>query len=422
MGRSQILSQGIFSVLLLGTLGLAQERPNGFFLSSPLSLSAGYDDNFEANSKVLDDKVLILTGPAFSWIKSTHRARFSVDYQPEFEMFSRYQDLNAWNHSATLRYGYRLTPRLSADVGNSYLSTSDASRQLAQSQFLLPRGRYQQNSFFAGLKYRLSQRTTVLARFDNAITALAKPGPEFNLSNQMASAGTVTVDHNVNRRHSVTGSYAYVYVRPFDKILAGYSYHTVHSLTSGYMYTGRAGFVFRVAGGVIRGREFAYTGGGAVEKQLGGVWIMAGYQRYLAFLGGLAGSGGITGVPTPASNNLLPDSLFQALSLRVRGKVTRRIGLEFNGQRGRTSLGDRGIRSVIAQSRLDYRLSERFTSFVRVDYYGQNLSPFSETPLSRRRYVAGLEITLSRPPEREGANRRHRGGAAESVKPQEEEK
>ncbi len=410
---------GVVLALSAVVVGRAQHRANGFYMTSPLSLSSGYDDNFLVHSRALDDTVSILTAPTFSWMKTTHRTIFSVDYEPEFEIFSRHRDLNAWNHSSILRFDHRLSSRLTVDAGNSFLSTDDASRRLADSQFLLPRGRFQQNSFFTGLKYRLDQRTKLFFRFDNAITTMALSGPQANRFDQMTNAGTVTLDHTVNRHHSVTGSYAYLHVRPLDRDeLAGYSYKAVHSLNAGYMYTVNPGLIFRVAGGAVRGRELAYTAGGAVEKQLGGLWMMAGYQRYLSFFGGLAPSGGTAGGTVPFANGLLPDSLFQAVSLRVRGKVTKRAGLEFNGQRGRASFGDRSVKSLIAQSRLDYKLSERLIVFARAEYYGQNVSQFSESPLLRRRYFGGLEIVLSRPPEREDAPGRRGKIPAESAEPQ----
>jgi hypothetical protein len=412
------------AVLALSSVaaGQPEHRANGFYLTSPLSLSSGYDDNFLVNSRALDDTVSILTAPTLSWMKTTHRTAFSVDYEPEFEIFARHPGLNAWNHSSILRFDHRLSSRLTVDAGDSFLSTDDASRRLADSQFLLPRGRFQQNSFFAGLKYRLDQRTKLFFRFDNAITTMALSGPQANRFDQMTNAGTVTLDHTVNRHHAVTGSYAYLHVRPLDKGgSAGYSYQAVHSLNGGYMYTVNPGLLLRVAGGVVRGREFAYTAGGAVEKQLGGLWMMAGYQRYLSFFGGLTPSGGAPGGTVPFANGLLPNSLFQAVSVRVRGKLTKRVGLEFNGQRGRATFGERGVRSLIAQSRLDYRLSERLIVFARAEYYGQNVSQFSDSPLSRRRYFGGLEIVLSRPPEPEDApGRRGRIPAASAEPPAEE--
>lgn len=415
MRRGTLLLLGMVPILFVGHAGRAQNRPNGVYLTSPLSLSSGYDENFFVNSKAVDDTVSILTAPGFSWIRNTHRSVFSVNYEAEFEIFARNQELNAWNHSATLRYSYRLTSRMSAEAGNSFLSTSDASRTLGDSQFLLPRGRFQQNSFFAGLKYQLNHRTRFSFRFDNTITTMALAGPQGDRFDQLTNAGTATVDHTLNRRHSVTASYAYLRGRPLNRNgSAGYSYQAANTVNAGYMYTARPSLIFRATGGVVRTGSYAYTAGGAVEKTVGDLWMMAGYQRYLSFFGGFAPSGG---PEVRFANGLAPDSLFQAATLRLRGKVTRRVGLEFNGQLGRGSIGGQQVRSVIAQSRLDYKLSDRLTVFVRAEYYGQNVSQFSESPLSRRRYFGGLEVVLSRPPQTEDGVRRRLRTPAEAAKP-----
>ena len=60
---------------------------------------------------------------------------------------------------------------------------------------------------------------------------------------------------------------------------------------------------------------------------------------------------------------------------------------------------NRGIKSVILQLRLDYKLSDRVTAFTRTEFYGQNIGELSTIPFSRRRYFGGLEFTLSRAPE-----------------------
>jgi len=46
MRRGLLLLLWIVTALFVDVAGRAQERPNGFFLTSPLSLSSGYDDNF----------------------------------------------------------------------------------------------------------------------------------------------------------------------------------------------------------------------------------------------------------------------------------------------------------------------------------------------------------------------------------------
>jgi hypothetical protein len=235
----------------------------------------------------------------------------------------------------------------------------------------------------------------------------------------MANAATVTADHTLTRHHSMTGSYAYLGVRPINSSAsAGSGYQAVSSLNAGYMYTVNPELLFRLTGGLVRGSESAYTAGAAVEKQIGNVTVIAGYRRYLSFFEGLAPGGAAAGESVVFANGVMPSSLFQAALLRVRGQLTRRVGLEFYGERGQSTLGARGIRSLIAQSRLDYKLNDRYTVFGRAEFYGQNISQFTDGPLSRRRYIGGLEIVLSRPPEATDAQRKHGKLPADSADPQ----
>src|SRR5690348_15325122 len=83
-------------VLMLNPLdALWAQQHEGFQFTSPLSLSAGYDNNFLVGSQALDDTVVLLTAPTLSWTRNTHRTNFTVDYQPEFEIFSQNSNLNA---------------------------------------------------------------------------------------------------------------------------------------------------------------------------------------------------------------------------------------------------------------------------------------------------------------------------------------
>src|SRR5262249_28222501 len=154
----------------------AQDRPNGFFLTSPLGLSSGYDDNLITNSRVLDTSVFLLTTPTFAWIRNTHRSMFSADYQGEFEMIARDQGLNAWNHTANMHFRHQITARWFLDGADSYLLTTDPTRRLVNSLLLLPRSRYQENAFYTRLGYRLDHKTVLSFRFDNSVTSMDLPG------------------------------------------------------------------------------------------------------------------------------------------------------------------------------------------------------------------------------------------------------
>jgi len=404
------------------------QRPDGFQLTSPLSLSAGYDQNFSVGSQELDDTVTLLTLPTLSWTRSTHRTDISIDYEPEFELFSQHQNLNAWNHLATLRLSHRINGRLTLEAGDFFLSTMDPSRQLVDSLLLLPRSRFQQNVFYTGLGYRLDRRTTLSVRFDNATVTTALPGALASGLNQMSNAGTVTLERTVDRHHTLSGGYSYLFVNPLNAGNSGNSIG-VHNFNSGYIYTLNPGLIFRFSGGMIRGQQSSFTGGGAVEKRLSGLWVAAGFERYLSFFGGLAPTSAAPAGAIPFPNGLEAGNIYQVASLRAWGKLTKRIGLQGSALRALNGVSpqNRAIKSVVGQFRLDYKLSERITLFTRVEFYGQNINDFSQLPLSRRRYFGGLEIALSHPREpAKGTRQAGEGTAAtpdsgDSVEPQEDE-
>jgi len=408
MRRRLIFSLGIVPVLYWAIPARAQERPNGFYLTSPLSLSSGYDDNFLSGSRVLDSSVSVLTSPTFSWIANTHRSMFSVDYRAEFDIFSRDETLNAWSHAANLHFRRQITSRLSVDAADSFLSTMDPTEALTNSLLLLPRGRYQENGFYARLAYRLDHRTVLSARLDSAYTTMALPGQLAGLLDRVGFAGTVTVDHTVTRHHALSAAYAYLYVHPLQTGPSAIG-TGVQNVNLGYVYTVNPRLTIRVSGGATRAAQSSFTGAAAVDRKVGGVWLSAGYQRYLAFFGGMAAMGAPVG-PIPFVAGLAPNSVYQVASLRAWGKLTNRVGLEANVQRALNGVmpDNRGIKSVIAKLRVDYKVSGRLTVFARSEFYGQNISEFSTFPLSRRRYFGGLEIALSRPPKAAEDAHRHK--------------
>src|ERR1700733_15143203 len=156
----RILSQIVVALLSAGVTS-AQTHPDGFYLQTPMSLSSGYDSGFISGSRTLSDYVTILTDPTLAWFTSTARTEFSLDYQPEFEFFARNPGLDAWNHTSTLRLSHRINARWSMHVGDYFLSTMDSMRKLENSLVLLPRGRFNQNTLFSDLVYRVNSTTKV---------------------------------------------------------------------------------------------------------------------------------------------------------------------------------------------------------------------------------------------------------------------
>src|SRR5262249_13670784 len=150
-------------------------RGNGFRFDSPLSLSAGRDEGFPAAGGKVSDTVSILEFPGLALVSNSRRLNFSLDYKPEFEWFQEHRKMDAWNHTAVLHFDERITRHTSLQFGDAFVSTEDPMRRLPENLFLLPRGRYQQNSAFVALGHRLSQQTSIGLRFDNSTITATQP-------------------------------------------------------------------------------------------------------------------------------------------------------------------------------------------------------------------------------------------------------
>ena len=408
---------GLTLILLVAGVARGQEHPDGFFLNTPLSLESGYDSHFIVGSQAVDDDVTIITGPTVAWFTSTHRTEFSLDYQPEIELFAEHSGFDAWNHEATLRLTHRINSRWSMHAGDYVLSTMDPTRKLENSLVLLPRGRFDQNTLFADLVYRLNGTTKITFRFDNALTIVSLPQLEGRLDN-VTVAGTTTIEKIFSSRHALTGSYSFLHVTPLSSETSG-SASNVNLLILGYTFTVNPELLIRLsAGGVEGSAESAFNGSAAVEKKFGGVWVAAGYQRYLGFFGGFTPVGSVaTGQPGFASG-ITPNSVYQVISLRASGQLTRRVSLQAEGQKALTGVdaAGQGIRSLILQGHIRYKVNDRLALFAQLDHYAQNINPFFDQSLSRNRYFGGIEITLSRPQEADRGRYRH-GKAPQDSQP-----
>jgi hypothetical protein len=281
MTRRLLYMLGIVRVLHLAVPAQAQERPNGFYLTSPFSLSSGYDDNVLSGPLALDSSVSVLASPTASWITNTQRTMFSVDYKAEFDIVSRDETLNAWSHAANVHFRRQITSRLSLDAADTFLSTMDPTEALTNSLSLLPRGRYQENNFYTRLAYRLDHRTVLSVRLDSAFTTMALAGELAGLLDRVGLAETVTVDHTITRHHALSGSYAYLYVHPLRTGPSAIG-AAVQNVNLGYVYTINPGLTIRLSAGAARTAQSSLTGAAAVDKRVHGVWLTAGYQRYLA--------------------------------------------------------------------------------------------------------------------------------------------
>jgi hypothetical protein len=339
-----------------------------------------------------------------------------VDYQPEFELFARDPSLDAWNHSASLRYRYQINSRWSFQAGNLFLSTMDPTRQLANSLLLLPRGLFLQNAAYAGFNYRVNAVTKISFRLDNAFTNTNFPGALAGRLDGVTTAGTVTVDRILTSHHKLSGSYSFLHSHPLDLEVSG-SPTNVHLFNAGYTYEINPGLIAQLGAGVVAGKETSFIGAATIQKKVRDIWLAAGYQRYLSFFGGLAPLGPVVPGAGPFANGVVPNSVYQVVSARAWGQLSRRFGLEGTVQRALNQTDPRfgSLKSLIGQIRVTYKMTDRISWFVSAEHYGQTSSPFLDTAMSRNRYFGGIEIALSRPPEPANARNRHGKSPQESI-------
>ncbi|MBV8846776.1 MAG: hypothetical protein JO307_28540 [Bryobacterales bacterium] len=400
----------IQATLLIPLASWGQDRPSGFDDVTPLGLSSGYDSNFIVGSQTLSDNVSIITSPAWTWGTSTRRSSFSLEYQPEFEIFSNYSHLNTVNHTGMLTYTHRFNSQWTLNAGDAFFSTMDPSRTLANSLILFPWGRFDQNTFYTEIVDKLNKKTNVTLRLDSVYTTVAVPQLQGGLDN-VTGAGTLTVDRSVSAHQQVSVSYTFMHTVPLDP----QPFRTLSNIQVemlGYSYLLPRGFIFRLTGGGTQGgRQSGFTGSANVEKRVGDIWINAGYQRYLGFFTAF----GPLGQPLPGqivlANGVTPNIRYDTFSLRASGRLTRRIGIDGNAQKAinGTDISGLKIRSLVGQLRVDYRINDRFVLFARVEHYGQNLTFFLPEAISRNRYFGGVEIALSKSAGPNGA--RFRRGA-----------
>jgi hypothetical protein len=378
-------------------------------------VSSGYDDHFNTISAQLDDFVTLVNLPTLAWMETTHDTTFTVDYRPEFEIFSRYSNLDAWNNVANLHVNHQISGRMNVEAGDSFLSTMDPSRELENSLLLLPRGRFNQNSAYVSLGYRLNEKTKITFRVDSAFTTATLPEPVAGRLDQVSNAGTVTLNRTLTRRQKLSGSYSFLHVHPLDQSVAG-SPTNVNLVGATYTYENPS-LVVRLAGGVAEGNQSAFTGAAAVEKRFGGLWLSGGYQRYLSFFENFVPAGPPEAATGPFAQGITPSSVYQVASFRAWGQLTRRVSLKGQVQRAISGVNaqDIAVRSMIAQVRTDYAVTDRLTLFVRLERYDQNSNEFSPFPDSRSRYFAGIEYVLSRSPQTENGSRRRGKAPQESI-------
>ncbi len=386
-----------FCLLPLGALAQDQRLTT---VTPVLAFSAGRESQTIVGQGNLEDTVYLVSPSLFGLRKFTPRTQISLYYQPEFEFFGSHRELNSWNHSARFYLEKKITPRLSYDLGDSFLTTRDPSRQLGNSFLLLPRTRYRENSFYANFTYSLDPATQWSFRFDHTVTLFGLPS-EFRRGylDQMGYAWSTSLAHRFTPNRRLTVRYAFLRLNVLDAqnlpldLASGGS--NTHFLTAGYSHTFNPDFMFTVTTGIIRATDLSYTLSGVVERRLGPLWLDAGYSRSIAFYGSPALQAAPALDPRFA-NGLLASNLYQMGSAGIRARPSRRLELELRatGARNSARLTEFDSHSFLGHGRLAYRLSQRLVLFTTAEIYTQTLNELPGIPSRRTRFFGGLEVGL----------------------------
>jgi hypothetical protein len=272
------------------------------------------------------------------------------------------------------------------------------------------------------MRYRINTATKLTFRIDNAVTTMDLKGALKNRLDEVGTAGTVTLDRVLTSRQTFSADYSFLHVDPLNRQTGGGSTN-VNLLILSYAYQINPTLLVRGAAGGFAGSEAAFNGSVAVEKQWREMWFAAGYQRYLGFFGGLDTLRGPSDL-IQFAGGVNSTSVYQVFSLRASGQLSRRVGMEAAAQKAFSSIDARGlrVRSLIGQIRLSYKLNRRFALFALAEHFGQNVNQFSDQPLNRNRYMGGVEMVLSKPPEREGARDRRGSASKDPVEPKQDDR
>jgi hypothetical protein len=401
---AQQATVGISGFSFVAPLKVAVGRDNGFLvdrtipaerlfiLSLPPSVQL-----FEPNNKPqrLSDDVMSLTLPKVAYQNYSHRHELFMTYAPDLELFRTNSDQNTWGHDAALSFTYHPGRNVQISVADAYRMSKDPARTLQNVFLLLPRSLYRENDFRGEVDFQTSAVTGFQVRYDMARSTFGQtPDPfqtqrfDFN-----AKGLSLTMTKLLNRTQRLRTKFS---IYEFDQIqhtgevdtASGFGpiaravevQYRVHPNPSTYVnFTGGASEI---------STGLTYLLSASADKRLGYAWLGGGFSRSLSFtaLG-----------PTLFANGLNPSGYYDALFMTARADVTRRSSLSFRAT-AVTGVANNVVlqsRSLIGMARFDYRLSDRTVWFGSFETYQQNRNEFVRSPLSRNRFMVGIEFSFA---------------------------
>ena len=414
-----VLSLLLCSVPLLaqqGTVGIP-----GFSFVAPLKIAAGPDHNFlvdrtPANERLfvfslppsvqplapgslpkrLDDDVMTVTLPKLAFQNYSARHELIMTYVPEIEMFRENSDQNSWGHDAAVSFTYHPSRNVQLGVADAYITSKDPSRILENVFLLLPRTQYQQNAIRGEIDVQTSGVTGFQLRYDNARTTFGQAGDtdpfQARILDTSSHGVTFTMTHLLNRLQRLRAKLSFFKFDPINQdgaVITNLDQPLFRGLELQYRINPKPGTYVMFSGGASgAANQLTYTLGVTGDKRFGGLWLGGGYTRSLAFtsLG-----------PTFFANGLNPAGYYDALYLSTTAELTRKSTMQIKATAASAAASGFavGSQSVIGLARFDYRLTDRTVWFASFQTFQQNKNEFVRSPLSRNRFMVGIEFSLS---------------------------
>ena len=374
-----------------------------FYFTTPFSISAARENRLPFEERKVNDFIGVLEIPEMTVADISPRSELLLSYRPEYEVFGRHHSLNAWSHTASLRFSNATSQRWRIRLRDTFRHTEDPTRRFRDATFLLPRSRFQENVLSSTLDYIASARTRYTLGFDNVVSSLSVPNAPSILPvdkfKDIAGVFTASISNVVAPRSRVTGSYSFLLFKDLSKprdrsVALDRELRKAHSAIVSYERGGDLrGAFLELSAGLLHGSSTSYSAMSRFGYNWPAASVYASYHRQFAVISGLdqfRNSG------TRLGSGLFPGSISQVVALDLQGTAARLLVVDLGGSAG---WGDAVIRpgrvkSYIGRMRVAYRIGERFFPYIGAEFYAQDFNNIIQARLDRSRYTVGIKIFL----------------------------
>src|SRR5262245_2201307 len=401
----------------------AETGLNGFKFLAPVQIQIGRDNNFlvdrtSANEKLfvlslapsiqpgapdirpqkLDDTVLSVGIPKMAFVNDSRRHEFLLTWHPEFEVYTGNSDQNAFNQEAVASFNYYVTRNVQVWFGDKFQTSHDPARTMNSVFVLLPRGDYRENSFVVSVEFQPTRLTNISFQYDTAYTKFGQPDPfQTQLLNSWSSGYSVGVSRLLGRNQRISARYSLYTVRrinhaeKFDDVVDTNSAFEdpINSLTVQYRVRPNPSTALGFSGGGIKSSNgMDYTFAGSIHRRFGDFWAGGTYMRGLA-------------LQARTQNGFLqgPDNtgFYDLILFRLRGQTSRNTAILADTTVSRAFSNGlvESRKALLGRLRFDYRVSDRRVLYASWESFNQSHNIYVQSPLSRNRFMMGIEISLA---------------------------